>query len=59
MNYLVVIVITLVLMDILATVNARATLAGRGGGRRVAIHPHESVVSVRLAMPAAAATGSR
>lgn len=83
MNYLVVVVITLLFLDVLAAVNARATLAGEGQrvevtladgsatrtatllgttgqflflydatSGRVAIHPHQSVVSIELAAPA-------
>lgn len=90
MNYLAVVVITLTFLNMLATGNARATMAG--GGQRVAvtltdgsaaravtligttgqflflfepatgrvtIHPHESVLSMNLATPPAAGTGSR
>jgi hypothetical protein len=90
MNYLVVVVITLLFLDVLANVNARATLAGSGqhvdvtladgsaarkatllgttgqflflldaATGRVAIHPHQSVVSINLTMPSAAEIGSR
>lgn len=90
MNYLAVVVITLLFLDLLATVNARATMAGSGqrvevrladgsaartvtllgttgqflflfdaATGRVTIHPHESVLSIDLAMPSAAGTGSR
>jgi hypothetical protein len=90
MNYLAVVVIALLLLDMLATVNAKATMAG-GGQRvevtladgsaartatllgttgqflflfdaptgRVNIHPHESVLSIDLTMPAAAEARSR
>lgn len=90
MNYLAVVVITLLFLDLLATVNARATMAGSGqrvevrladgsaartvtllgttgqflflfdaATGRVTIHPHESVLSIDLAMPSAAGTRSR
>ncbi len=90
MNYLAVVVITLLFLDLLATVNARATMAGSGqrvevrladgsaartvtllgttgqflflfdaSTGRVTIHPHESVLSIDLAMPSAAGTRSR
>jgi hypothetical protein len=90
MNYLAVVVITLLFLDLLATVNARATMAGSGqrvevrladgsaartvtllgttgqflflfdaATGRVTIHPHESVLSIDLAMPAAAEARSR
>lgn len=88
MKYLVVVVITLLFLDFLATVNARATLSGKGQRvevtladgspartatllgttglflfdaaiGRVAIHPHQSVVSINLLTPVVADLGAR